>query len=68
MPILNRKSFNSERNDLTVNSLFLEFTVIKELNRLKVNLNKPFYIGFSILDISKIIIYDFNYNYMKKIF
>ena len=24
MPILNRKSFNSERNRLTVNSLFLE--------------------------------------------
>ena len=28
MPILDRKSFNSERNSLTVNSLFLECTII----------------------------------------
>lgn len=28
--------------------------------------NKVFYIGFCILDMLKIIIYDFYYNYMKK--
>ena len=42
--------------------------VIIELNRLKINFNKPIHIRFTILRISKIIIYDFHYNYMKKNF
>lgn len=31
-------------------------------------MNKPFFIGFAILDMSKYIIYDFYYNKMKKVF
>ena len=41
--------------------------VSKLFNPVK-KMNKPFFIGFAILDMSKYIIYDFYYNKMKKIF
>ena len=35
------------------------------MSKLEVVLNKPIYIGFSILDISKTTLYEFHYNFMK---
>ena len=35
------------------------------MNKTKVKMNKPMYLGLSILDISKILIYEFWYDYMK---
>ena len=35
------------------------------MNKTKVKTNKPIYLGLSILDISKILIYEFWYDYMK---
>merc|ERR1711942_226804 len=39
-----------------------------QLKRSTVELNKPRYIGMCILDISKIVMYDFHYNYMMEKF
>ena len=41
--------------------------VSKLFNPVK-KMNKPFFIGFAILDLSKYIIYDFYYNKLKKVF
>ena len=38
---------------------------IIEMNKTKVKMNKPIYLGLSILDISKILMYEFWYDYMK---
>ena len=35
------------------------------MNKMKLKMNKPIYLGLSILDISKILMYKFWYDYMK---
>ena len=35
------------------------------MNKMKVKMNKPIYLGLSMLDISKILMYEFWYDYMK---
>lgn len=46
-------------------AIFHENLVAIQMQRLNVLYNKPLYIGFAILEISKIVIYDFFYNYLK---
>lgn len=48
--------------------IFSEDLVGVELDRLKVNLNKPIYIGMAVLDLSKRTMYDFCYNHLKKLY
>ena len=38
---------------------------IIEMNKTRVKMNKPIYLGLSILDISKLLMYEFWYDYMK---
>ena len=53
-----------EPNYHTVN-LISEDLSITEMKKTKVKMNKPIYLGLSILEISKILMYEFWYDYMK---
>ena len=46
--------------------LFGENLMGCEMGKIKVVLNKPIYLGQVILDLSKIVMYEFHYNYMKQ--
>lgn len=56
------------RPNFSSRSIFSENFVAVHMNKLKILYNKPIYTGFSILDISKTVIYDFFYNFIKKKF
>ena len=44
---------------------FSEKLLATEMKKIKVKMNKPVYLGLSILEISKILMYEFWYDYMK---
>ena len=56
-----RNKLVSEPNYYTINYISEDLSII-EMNKTKV---KPIYLGLSILDISKILMYEFWYDYMK---
>ena len=59
-----RNKLVSEPNYYTMNYISKNLSII-EMNKTKVKMNKPIYLGLSILDISKILMYEFWYDYMK---
>ena len=59
-----RSKLVSEPNYHTMNYISEDLSII-EMKRTKVKMNKPIYLGLSILDISKILMYEFWYDYMK---
>ena len=59
-----RSKLVSEPNYHTIN-LISENLSITEMKKTKVKMNKPIYLGLSILEISKTLIYEFWYDYMK---
>ena len=59
-----RNKLISEPNYHTINYISEDLSII-EMNKTKVKINKPIYLGLSILDISKILMYEFWYDYMK---
>ena len=59
-----RNKLVSEPNYHTIN-LILEVLSIIEMKKTKLKKNKPIYLGLSILEISKTLMYEFWYDYMK---
>ena len=59
-----RNKLVSEPNYHTMNYISEDLSII-EMNKTKVKMNKPMYLELSILDISKILMYEFWYDYMK---
>ena len=59
-----RSKLVSEPNYHTIN-LISEDLSITEMKKTKVRMNKAIYLGLSILEISKILMHDFCYDYMK---
>ena len=45
--------------------LFSENLMGCEMGKIKFVMNKPVYLGQAILDLSKIVMYEFHYDYMK---
>ena len=59
-----RSKLVSEPNYHTINLISEDLSII-EMKETKVKMNKPIYLGLSILEISKILMYEFRYDYMK---
>ena len=59
-----RNKLVSEPNYHIINYISEDLSII-EMNKTKVKMNKPIYLGLSILDIRKILRYEFWYDYMK---
>ena len=59
-----RSKLVSEPNYHTINLISEDFSII-EMKKIKVKMNKPIYLGLSILEISKILMYECWYDYMK---
>ena len=59
-----RSELVSEPNYHIINYISEDLSII-EMNKTRVKTNKPIYLGLSILDISKILMYEFWYDYMK---
>ena len=59
-----RSKLVSEPNYHTTNYISEDLSII-EMKKAKVKMNKPIYLGLSILEISKLLMYEFWYDYMK---
>ena len=46
-------------------TIFDENLIAVHMKKTKLDFNKPVYLGMSILDLSKSLMYDFHYNYIK---
>ena len=59
-----RSKLVSEPNYRTINLISEDLSII-EMKKTKVKINKPIYLGLSILEISKTLVYEFWYDYNK---
>ena len=47
-------------------TIFTENLVAVQFARTQINIRKPIYVGLAVLDLTKSLMYDFHYSYMKK--
>ena len=59
-----RSKLVSEPNYHTMNYISEDLSII-EMKRTKVKMNEPIYLELSILEIRKLLVYEFRYDYMK---
>ena len=59
-----RSKLVSEPNYHTMNYILEDLSII-QMKRTKVKMNKQIYLGLSILEISKLLMYEFSHDYMK---
>ena len=59
-----RKKLVSQPNFYS-SKCFSENSLAVEMRKIKANMNKPIYLGMTILDVSKIPMYEFLYDYLK---
>ena len=64
---LNEKAYlrNVMKPNFKSGVLFSENLMGCEMGKIKVLMNKPVYLGQAILDLSKVVMYEFHYDYMK---
>ena len=65
--VINEKAYlkNVMKPNFKSGVLFGENLMGCEMGKIRVVMNKPVYLGQAILDLSKIVIYEFHYDYMK---
>ena len=66
--ITNEKEANKliSKPNFNHRTIFTENVIAVHMKKTKVYYNKPLYLGMCILDLSKTLMYDFHYNYIKK--
>ena len=60
-----RRNYLVSQSNYQTSKLFSENLLAIEMKKLKVKMNKPVYLGLSILKISKTLMYEFWYDYIK---
>ena len=59
------KQYTSKPSFVSQKIFNTNFVAIHEIKPI-LTLNKPIYVGFSILDLSKLLMYEFHFNYIKR--
>ena len=59
--------YTSKPTDITHKIFDKDFAAIHEIKQVLI-LNKPIYVGFTVLELRKWLMYDFHYNFIKKKF
>ena len=59
--------YTSKPTHITQKIFDTNYVAIHE-TKLVLTLNKPIYVGFTVLELSKWLMYDFHYNFIKNIF